>query len=168
MSQAYMLSVKDNGYANEWNVYNGKNDITANQIATYLKPYLKIVKDCGINSGCLNYKVKPKNLKGEKVELNYDTSNQYYKIILADGSYIWWRGVSSYCQTTEQNIKNACGVIFFDVNGEKAPNIAGKDIFVTYITPFALKTRDDCAYNNGGWGCLGFILKNNNINYPQK
>ncbi|MBO6086860.1 hypothetical protein J6P92_00750 [bacterium] len=166
MSQAYMLSVKDNGYANEWNVGNGLNSTTANQIANYIKPYLRIIKDCNINSGCLNYKTNLKCLNGSSASHNYDTEHIYYKIITADGSYIWWRGADSYCITTEGNVSNVCSAIFYDINGNKEPNTVGKDIFLVYITPLGLKTRDNCAYNNNGWGCLGFILKNNNMNYP--
>ena len=44
ISQAFLMSVKDNGYANEWSVENEQNSITAKQIAGYFKPYLKIIK----------------------------------------------------------------------------------------------------------------------------
>ena len=64
MNQAFLLSVKDNGYANEWNVNNGISSTTANQIASYFKPYLKIIKDCGTNSGCLGYKENINLLNG--------------------------------------------------------------------------------------------------------
>ena len=56
MSQAYLLSVRDNGLANEWAVGNGLSSNTAIQIASYFKPYLKILNDCGTNAGCLGYK----------------------------------------------------------------------------------------------------------------
>ena len=42
MSQAYLMSVKDNEHADSWNVGNGVSSTTARQLASYFKPYLKI------------------------------------------------------------------------------------------------------------------------------
>ena len=167
MSQAYMLSVKDNGYPNEWDVGNGQNATTANKIATYLKPYLKIIKDCGTNSGCLGYKENITFLNGKKHSLNYDTANYYYKIILSDGSYIWWRGDTKWCDTSAGGISNTCVAVWTDVNGDKQPNTVGKDIFSIAITPAkVVPTNDnDCKKTDIGWGCLNYILKNGNMDY---
>ena len=167
MSQAFMLSVKDNGYANEWNVENGSNATTARQIASYFKPYLKIVKDCETNSGCLGYTERVIRLNGQQHGYNYDTSSQHYKMILNDGSYIWIRGSNStYCKSAG-NMDYLCGAIFFDINGNKQPNTIGKDIFQFAITPYAIKSNvsDDCNTNGIGWGCSGYILQNNNMDY---
>lgn len=167
MSQAYMLSVKDNGYANEWNVGNGLNSTTANQIATYLKPYLKIIKDCETNSGCLKYKDKVNLLKGTKHVVNYDTMDYFYKIILSDGSYIWWRGVDNWCKQNVDGVSNICVIIWTDTNGGKEPNTIGKDIFEFLLTPYGVKPAlvDDCNKTNNGWGCSSYILKNGNMDY---
>ena len=167
ISQAYMLSVKDNGYANEWSVGNGRNSTTANQIAPYLKPYLKIIKDCGTNSGCLGYKDKVNLLKGTKHTTNYDTANYYYKLILSDGSYIWWRGVDNWCKQNAGGVSNICVAIWTDTNGGKEPNTIGKDIFEFLITPYGAKPalNDDCKKTGDGWGCSSYILKNGNMDY---
>ena len=166
MSQAFLLSVKDNGYANEWNVGNGENATTAIQIANYLKPYLKIAKDCGINSGCLKY-TESTNLLNGKRHVNYDGNKNYYKMILLDGSYIFIRGTFNYCQTNEGGVVDSCGAIFIDMNGGTTPNTFGKDLFVFRITPFAIKPSIDnsCLLNSTGSGCSGYILKNNNMDY---
>ena len=167
MSQAYMLSVKDNGYANEWNVDNGYTETTANQVATYLKPYLKIIRDCGTNSGCLGYKENITLLNGNKHSANYDTRNEYYKIILSDGSYIWWRSENKWCKTQEFLVSNVCVAIWTDINGEKQPNTIGKDIFYIYLTPTKVtpSLNNDCKKTGNGWGCSSYILKNGNMDY---
>ena len=167
MNQAFLLSVKDNGYANEWNVGDGSSETTARQIASYFKPYLKILKDCGTSSGCLGYTENVNRLYGGKHTVNYDKGSEYYKMILNDGSYIWIRGVANYCQTDEGGHPAVCGVIFLDINGGKQPNTIGKDIFSMVITPYAIKpsVTNDCMKNGTGWGCSGYILKNGNMNY---
>ncbi len=170
INQAFLLSVKDNGYANEWNVGDGRNATTANQFASYIKPYLKIVRDCGTSSGCLAYKESPKMLNNTSTFYNYDTNSNYYKMVLADGSYIFLRGaIDKYCQTNDVGISNTCGFVAFDINGGKEPNTVGKDIFVVYITPFTVKTSPQtCDKTSEGWSCLAYILKNNNMNYLYK
>ena len=166
ISQAFMLSVKDNGYANEWNVNNGKSATTARQIASYMKPYLKIIKDCDTNSGCLNYTDNPKTLKGNNC-INYDTNSNYYKIILSDGSYLTFRGAGSYCHQIESGYTDLCGTIVYDLNGGKQPNTFGKDMFEFVITPFAVKpsNSNDCGKGGNGYGCSGYIFKNGNMDY---
>lgn len=168
MSQAYMLSVKDNGYPNEWNVGNGATKTTAEQVATYLKPYLKIIRDCGTSSGCLNYKEVVKYLNGNLHSANYDTRNEYYKVILSDGSYIWWRGSDNvWCESIKGGNPNTCALIWTDINGGKEPNTLGKDIFYGYITVNGVKPSliEDCNKNSDGWGCMNYILQNGNMNY---
>ena len=168
MNQAFLMSVKDNGYANEWEVVNGQNKTSTRQIAKYFKPYLKIIKDCGQTAGCLEYTDRPFTLNSGKTNVNYDASNLYYKAILNDGSYVWWRGVAgTYCKVSEGGHNDVCGAIFFDINGGKEPNTVGKDIFDIVITPYAIKPNidDNCKKNSTGWGCSGYILKNGNMDY---
>ncbi len=169
LSQAFMLSVKDNGYANEWNVGNRDTETTANRLTSYIKPYLKIIKDCGTNSGCLEYTENINLLNGQKHSVNYDTRNEYYKFILSDGTHIIIRATdnANYCQGVEGGNSNVCGSIFIDINGGKQPNTVGKDIFSFVITPSAIKLniKDTCYKNSTGWGCSGYIFKNGNMNY---
>ena len=167
MSNAYLLSVKDNGYANEWDVDKALNSTTANQIAGYLKPYLKIIKDCGTSSGCLNYKNNEiKFLNGNNYNGNYDVNNADYKVILSDGSYVWWQRVNStsdWCTTSN----NVCMLVYTDINGGKAPNTIGKDIFYFNIKAggVAPSTENNCKKSSYGWGCSGYIMQNGNMDY---
>ena len=170
INQAFMLSVKDNGYANEWNVNGSSYSARAIQFMEYLKPYLKILRDCGTSSGCLGYTKKINRLNGQQHQYNYDTSSNYYKFILNDGSYIWILPTSSaYCQYSTGGHTNVCSQIYTDINGGKKPNTIGKDIFIFYITPYAIKPNtDDCNTNEIGWGCSGYILQNGDMDYLKK
>ena len=167
MSQAYLLSVKDNEHADSWNVGNGENSTTATQLASYFKPYLKIQKDCGTSSGCLGYTREVKLLKGTNHSVNYDTYSRYYKVILMDGSAMWFRGASTYCKSTEDGISNSCGLIFYDANGTKEPNTVGIDIFEFHITSkgIVLPRINDCSKTSNGWGCSQYIIQKSNMNY---
>ena len=171
INQAFMLSVKDNGYANEWNVNDSSYSVRAIQFTEYLKPYLKILRDCGTSSGCLGYTQSVSRLNGQQHDYNYDTNNSYYKLILNDGSYIWIVVPEAlYCQHSGGGLTNICGQIHTDINGGKKPNTIGKDIFMFYVTPYAIKpnTTDDCNTNGIGWGCAGYILQNGNMDYLKK
>ena len=170
INQAFMLSVKDNGYANEWNVNGGSYSVRAIQFTEYLKPYLKILRDCGKSSGCLGYTQDVSRLNGQQHQDNYDANPAYYKIILNDGSYIWIVVPGTpYCQISIGDLTNVCGQIYTDINGGKKPNTIGKDIFQFCITPYAIKTNtEDCNTNEVGWGCSGYILQNGNMDYLKK
>ena len=167
MSQAYLMSVKDNEHADSWSVENGYSATTARQLASYLKPYLKIQKDCGTSSGCLGYTGVAKRLNGTN-GLNYDTDSRYYKVILMDGSAMWFRGATgTYCKSTEDGVSNSCGLISYDVNGSKEPNAWGIDIFEFHITSkgIVLPRVNDCSKTGTGWGCSQYIIQKSNMNY---
>ena len=167
ISQAYLLSVKDNEHADSWNVGNGRSSTMSTQLASYFKPYLKIQKDCGKNSGCLGYTGVAKRLNGTN-SLNYDTESKYYKVILMDGSAIVFGGpYSTYCKSTEGGISNTCRVFLYDVNGSKEPNTVGIDIFSFLLTPQGIypSSSNTCSKTNEGWGCTRHIIQKSNMNY---
>ena len=168
MSQAYLLSVKDNEHADSWNVGNGASSTTATQLASYFKPYLKIQKDCGTSSGCLGYTSPVKQLSGASYNINYESQSWVYKIILMDGSTMWLATSSStYCKTSYSGLLDVCGIIYYDVNGGKEPNTLGIDIFDFYLSPDGLSTStsNGCSKTGSGWGCSKYIIQKSNMNY---
>ena len=171
MNQVYLMSVKHNDYPIYWNVSNSASNTTSTQLANYLKPYLRVAKDCGTGTGCLKYTQKIKLLNGTKYR-NYETDNRYYKLILNDGSYIWWRTSNdTYCNESSYDVTNVCGIVWTDVNGPQKPNALGKDIFILYLTQTGIKTAtttDDCSINSDGWTCLGYIMKYGKMDYLYK
>lgn len=97
----------------------------------YLGSNFQIVQNCGNKSGCWNtrggYMLKG-GVYGDNPLKSY-----WYKILLSDGTFI-----------ALQKQDNKHVHITVDVNGEKAPNTYGKDIFVMTMTSQAVKD----AYHN--------------------
>ena len=117
MNQSLMLSIKDNGFVDEWNYTN------VNQFADYIKPYLKIVKDCQTNSGCIGESYKYLNETGSVNYNSNGTNYDYYKLFLADGTSLWFRihakSATTPCVMTDGGTPNVCGLLWIDVNGKK-------------------------------------------------
>ncbi len=169
MSQAQLMAIKDHGYLDEWDVSDGQTKKSAEKLMSYIKPYLKIAKDCGTSSGCLqNGTVK---LLNGNNWINYDSSNTYYKLILNDGTYMWLRSSSrAYCATQNEGIENTCGTVFIDVNGKNSPNMIGRDVFSFAITKNSIMLYDNnnCSLNDAGWSCTNWILEKGNMDYLKK
>ena len=95
MSQAMLMAIKDNGNLDEWKISLGEeysvNKDTAETFMSYIKPNLKITKDCGTASGCLGEDYSVKILSGAVHSTNYEDDERYYKFIMNDGSYGWIR-----------------------------------------------------------------------------
>jgi len=114
--QAVNLSVIDNGEIGEWDFEN----VTAQQFfEKYLQPYLKIIV-----------------LKDNKSDsLNRVT---YTKLCFLSNGTLLSGQIYHHVDVVK------CFAIEVDLNGEKAPNIYGKDKFIFYIFPKAA-----LAYNVG-------------------
>ncbi len=169
ISQAQLLAIKDHGYLDEWDVPDTHTKESAEKFMSYLKPYLKIAKDCGTSSGCLqNGTIKL--LKGNNW-VNYDSNNAYYKLILNDGTYMWLRtSKSAYCATSDSGANDTCGVLWIDINGKNPPNTIAKDIFIFALVKNGVVTtgNDDCNSSGAGWDCSKYILEQGNMDYLKK
>jgi hypothetical protein len=163
-----LLTIKDNGSPDEWDIQDSDRAATRTQkIAEKLIPNLKILKNCGQNIGCSGYP-QATYLKGSNT-VDYDQNVNYYKIILADGSYMWFRGAYS-SSASEGGYSNAYGSIFYDINGKKAPNTYGKDIFVFVILKSNIMPdkSNNCRIDSYGEGCASYVILNGNMNYLKK
>jgi len=179
MSQAYLMSVHDNGYANEWAVGSGATEAHVKQLAQYITPYLKIIRDCGTRTdNCMGYSEKVKNLNGSYLLNHFDAKPFFYKLVLFDGSYMWFRVGSqgedevgsesgSYCAGQEGGHSDVCVFMKYDVNGNKGLNTQGIDIFTFVITPKGIfpAITDDCRKTGNGTGCASYILTHDNMDY---
>lgn len=176
INQTILHSISENGYLNEWDVSSEiSQSAHSDEFAPYITKYLKIIKDCGTNSGCLQYKNNPLLLNGTEAYANYDENTDFYKIILSDGSYIWFQSYSypsPYCKVTNKYFDNLCAIFYIDINGKKAPNTVAKDIFSFYVDASGatkpLPASEDCYLDSKGWGCMSYILQNGNMNYPKE
>jgi len=166
MSQAQLLAIKDNGYMDEWTVPNQMTQQSAIALMNYIKPYLKIAKDCGTSSGCLqngNIKLLNGNLWG-----SYDNRSEYYKVILNDGTYMWLRSTDGiYCSSSASTNFKSCGAVWIDTNGKKPPNTFGHDVFIFSININNITSyyQNDCKPNSRGWSCSDWILEKGNMDY---
>ncbi len=148
----------------DWNTNVKKS---SEELWSYFKPYLSVAKDCGTtaNSDCISsgfYK-----LNGQ-YHFNYNTA-AYYKMKLKDGGSMWVGGSRGQdaCSDTDAGTTNVCGFIYYDVNGTKAPNAIGRDVFLFLVKSNEIVPvqRSDCNKNTTGFGCANYILLNENMDY---
>lgn len=141
VSNALEMSQHENGDLKYWNVQNlgSTSDdysiVITNFLNTYILPYMKIKYNCGTK--CEAQKnVKRYALNGQERSW-YDQF--YYIIYLDDGSIL-----SFMIDNDGKNWKWLH--IYYDINGNKRPNIYGIDIFA-----FTLFGNDNHAIRFVGW-----------------
>lgn len=123
LNQVIQRSIADNGAIENWDFpttqFDGNQCLLFAQ--TYFVPYLNISQSCGLSSGCLASTVK--RLDGANSVLN-NISPGYglIRYTLSDGTNIAFMNISY------SNGQRAIS-IFVDINGQKTPNVVGKDIF---------------------------------------
>ena len=133
MEQAIRLSEADNGDSKEWikaptrkddegNIdYEANGKVSKDFFMTYLAPYFKYLK---ITDG--------RNFTDENGEITGGSQSTVY---LADGSKFDFNNGS-------------CMDIIFDTNGDKKPNISGRDKFVFYMCFTDSARRSVCGSSN--------------------
>lgn len=96
----------------------------------------------------------------------------YPSLVLNDGSVVYFRSISSNCTGTSVSLTNICGALAVDTNGQKAPNMYGKDFFTTWVVltngsyvVYPAGTHGDgrsCVANSNVWeqssGCAAVAL----------
>lgn len=141
------------------------NDGTSRlEVANLYKQKLLLNKFCsGSISGCF-YNGQYKYFKGNSSifgSLEIVTFCQDSKFVLNDGNSVCfdWDGYST------SHLYN----IFVDINGTKAPNQLGYDLFIFYYDSpsrtIKANNEDDCTTYGLGTGCALNILRNGEINY---
>ena len=104
-------------------------------------------------------------------------TNDYYKIVLSDGMFFFIGGKNpTLVRGNTDPLSNIVGLIDVDVNGNKGPNIVGKDVFSFYITKYGVVpagTPDDTfvpfsSCRRSGWGCTAWVIAKGNVDYWYK
>ncbi len=111
------LAIAEEGPIDGWNVKNYTESNAPKDFADrYLKPFLKISKDCGATeTGDCHFEYK--TLNGSETT---NLGGSWYKFYLNDGTFI----------AAEPHNDGFIYVnIRIDVNGQKKPNVLGKDVF---------------------------------------
>ncbi len=160
LANAYSLAYAHNGSPEKLNLKYDSSSEDATILADYLKPYLNIAKDCGIDgTGCVGqgfYKKFDGSQRGD-----YSSSEQFYKILLNDGSALLFRS---------NNGSSGDILLFVDINGPKAPNQEAVDFFAFWLS----KDGKLVPHNTGicekgnvvhADSCSAYILKYDNLDY---
>lgn len=176
LANALQLLVFENGDIDTWNFPCRTTNCGSSQenlliFSDMILPYLKVAKNCELKPNCMLV-VDYKFLDGSKWT-GYDNNTRdkrYYKIILNDGSYIMIRFHSAMCAQADSGYSDTCGWFLLDVNGQKAPNIFGKDVFLFLILKNSLMPSrvEDFAKDASprkGTGASSYIIQNGNMNY---
>lgn len=181
LSQAMLFTVASDGDYSSLSLTNGSIESVENWYKKTLKPQLKISKDCINKSGCWAKGVK--TLNGGIPYCNRDGIGIGDDIIIfqtLDG-YNVSLDAYDYSPAGRFGVKfknNGSDflVVFTDVNGNKKPNIVGKDIFMFVFSPdigFVPAGRNEtdevvsrnCSKSDSsdtaGYYCFEKILRNN-------
>ena len=161
LAQAKKLAEFQDGPIQSWNFEKSWTKEAAANFFSYIKPYLSLAKDCGASTDCYqNNGVKYLN---NTTSFNYNTDDRYYKFVLADGGVMWFAIYPGGCNSSSKG----CADFIYDINGSKKPNTEGRDIFhyTMSINGVSPVNSDTCNKNSQGWGCAGYIIRNNNMNY---
>jgi len=173
LTNAYRLAQIDHGSIDQWGIDPNVNTFTgesASIVANKIKPYLRVIDDCG-TSTCdgyievITYLSGVKQNKDDAISNAIDMShNNIYKMRLADGVGVYIRS------------KDNAAELFLDINDGKEPNILGKDIFHFAITSTGVidtGVGEDpsstsfaaCNPKKEGWYCTGWVIHKGNMDY---
>lgn len=154
--------------------YGGWN-CSMTKVANLYKKHLSVAKDCGIgrNYDCFE-QGRPKTYSGGYSNDNWSYwATEPYKIILNNGMQVVFGDADHDCVYGDWNntgIINLCRLVIVDVNGAKAPNTFGKDVYLFAIKedgffPAGIDNDSRCPSYAGGMGCANRVLRENAINY---
>ncbi len=190
MSEAYTRAVDDNGPIEFWAIAGtiDGNDSeegyteSANKYTDIFTRYLNVIKRCKANESTCYANVVYKCLNGSTY-IDYSKPARVDTVVLADGMTFSMEAFSKDCTKNVgegKQLQNVCGSIFVDVNGNKNPNVLGRDMFSFYITKYGIFPRGtakqsdqnfsfekDCAKpaTQAGYGCAAWVLYNENMDY---
>ena len=162
LSQASEMIMTEQGSPKVWNT-------DVDSLYNAYKSHLRNAKECGSTSGCLSAG-KYRFLKSSGYDDNWDNSNIMRKLILSDGTQIaFGRYLTPDCTGSNHGSKNICADILVDLNGSKAPNIIGRDLFAFVLKETGLYPAgcdvDECSTAQYGYGCACRVLQEGKIDY---
>ena len=182
-SIAQVMKMAENDDIGPFNIdlSNGALAINRKWFETYIVPYMKVEQVCYSTGGCWHKYGVVKTLNG--VAPTWETKVGISDSLIGGIGYaLAFRTVKgSYFDTdtsTPTQTSNIFGVdstenslqFYFDVNGDRKPNIIGKDIYIlVYDSDRGLvparfdrtkeEVKENCESGNGYW-CLGYVKDN--------
>ena len=148
---------------------------SADSVYTYFTKYLTALKKCGAETGCFSQQ-RVKLLNGQKENIVREGSG-WRNFVAADGMQFGihdsWVNKSCELAFPGGDIvypNNLCAAIQADINGEKAPNKIGRDVFAfglkeDGIVPLECSGENTCKTNSTGWSCACKVLTEDAMNY---
>lgn len=169
-----LTRARADGVQMDYEVSNNSDENMRQWFDTYIAKYFITTKICYDAAGCWN-KGDSKYMNGSNAYCNRAGVGIGYNIIsfiLNDGTYVI---IDSYSKGSilsyfGVNIDTNDGLIFyFDINGEKKPNVIGRDIFAVvwtenglvpaYKDKTASQKSSDCSPSGTGMSCINKYLK---------
>ena len=156
------------------NVFQDKSDTAIKSwFEEFILPNIKITNVCYNTPGCWHKYNEAHALNGEKYIWDYPNNIGWginiITFTIPKGAYFNMDSYSKLSCTSVFGINTdtSCLVVIFDVNGDKKPNVIGKDIYMVVQTENGLvpagkdKTQDEvnnnCNNGNGYW-CLQKVM----------
>lgn len=135
------------------------NDMQNAFVDTYIIPYFNILKDCGVNNSnnCRNYYRTSIDKKSWNMPMLHGRS-----FITTDGMVYDVKGDNGSVTDDDGNTKYISVerfLIFVDLNGQKGPNIMGRDVFAMHVDKngnvslWGKGENRDKLKNGSGWAC---------------
>lgn len=131
MLQAVKLSESYNSDVKYWNFTIGGNNHTEIFMDTYIKPYIKVIKEYKPEDfpADINYKC----VSGSDCNAFGQVKNNNPKLVLADGTMILAADLATGLDDDGKTVHMMN--IIVDLNGFKKPNQYGRDVFAFTIQP---------------------------------
>lgn len=138
-----------------------------------LEKVANVIKKCNNSEQCFGTSLRGGGVyKYPNNTLTYFTDGR--SAVLADGQFVSYCPLSSSDATygiSDEDKSNAIIRIVMDINGNKSPNVVGRDVFYFYvvngkgIVPAGSENFDDCIKTGSCLTCAGKVLKENAMNY---
>lgn len=118
-------------------LYNGSSfaDVSVqNELDNTIQKYFKVLKTCRRDTNDSSCALIEKFIGGSG-STTFATGSDYYAFITNDGieNFLMLGPSCSPDFSKTGKIKANCGILAYDVNGTKGPNIYGKDFFVGFL-----------------------------------
>lgn len=164
-SSGFEQAISENGSPDNWDTDGSGGTTDLSDINGIVSKYFKVTKNCGTGPGCFP-DIYYNNLKGVENRTNLNQDPLYTKFKLVDGTSVAINQFSPDCSLDwgdSLQLKNVCGMIVMDVNGDKSPNTYGMDFFGFAYTKYGLVALGSQMQNN--YPFSGFCSLNSNANF---
>lgn len=177
LNNAYALTLKENGAYDTWGITSDEEMGSVVKLAEKFKDYLNYVNICENQSGCW---ALTKNLNGNSTIIygsDRGIGSNMITMKLADGMNLCfdiWINTGVVIRFGSSTNLTYAGIIWVDVNGDKGPNRAGRDVFVFILDDEGLKPAgnvnnlncdvNDTA-NTAGFTCTYKVLSEGGVKY---